>query len=465
MLHPDEGTIHAWLDGELPDGQANEITAHARDCPECSAKVAEARGLIAASTRILTALDNVPSGVIPETAASGRTPAPARLRRRWYDRLDIRAAAALLVVAGASYLVVKRDSGDSRQMLAVADKIESAPVPATTSAVAPPVAPLIAPSAAMQRAAQPPARKAAPPASREMNEPMAKTSAMGGEARAKSAMRLDAVAAAPPDTMPRVAPSPMSLMLPRASSGRIAITSKRGGLRDSANSSEGGVAGGAARADARSLGVVEGRVIDKKNNQGLAEASVIMPGTSLTAYTDKDGRFSITNVPAGEQHFIVRRIGYQAQNISIAVPEDASVTANVAMEQQSTSLSEVVVTGSAATKVVTSVATATSAPIPLPRVISVDSTTGKHRTVYEISPGVRVTLFDTLEDAAKERVAFGQLNARVAGVAQRPADESDEKALVHAISWTDHGHHYELSGPVSVQTLEALKQRLMAAKR
>jgi hypothetical protein len=289
-----------------------------------------------------------------------------------------------------------------------------------------------------------------------MNEPLAKTSAMGGEARAKSAMRLDAVADAPTDTMPRAAASPMALMLSRAASGRIAITSKRGGLRDSAASSEGGVAGGAARADARSLGVVEGRVIDKKNNQGLAEASVIMPGTSLTAYTDKDGRFSIANVPAGEQHFIVRRIGYQAQNISIAVPDDASVTANIALEQQAMSLSQVVTTGTA---------TAMSAANALPRVISVDSTTARHRTIYEISPGVRVTLVDTLEDTAKERVAFGQLNARVAGVAQRPADESDEKASMHAISWTDHGHRYELSGPVSVQTLEALKQRLMAAKR
>jgi anti-sigma factor RsiW len=426
MLHPDEGRIHAWLDGELPEDQANEIATHARDCPECSAKVAEARGLIAASTRILTALDDVPSGVIPETAAAGRIPVLARPRRRWYDRMDVRAAAALLVVAGASYLVVKRDSGASRETLMVADKIKAAPMSAeTNSAVAPPVASPIA----MQRAAQPPARRAAPPASRELNEPMAKTSIVGGAAHATSAMRLDAVVAASRDTVPPAAPAQMALMLPQAAS---------------------------TRARARALGVVEGRVIDKKNEQGIAGASVIMPGTSLAVSTDKDGRFSITNVPAGEQHFIVRRIGYQAQNISIAVPDDASVTANVALEQQVLTLSQVVTTGAA---------TATSARIPLPRVISVDSTTGRHRTVYEISPGVRVTLFDTLEDAAKERVAFGQLNARVAGVAQRPANESDEKASIHAISWTDHGHRYELSGPVPVEMLQALKQRLIEAKR
>jgi len=125
------------------------------------------------------------------------------------------------------------------------------------------------------------------------------------------------------------------------------------------------------------------------------------------------------------------------------------------LEQQSVSLSQVVTTGMAAV----------SAGSSLPRAISVDSTTARHRTVYEVSPGVRVTLLDTIEEAAQKKAAFGQLNGRIAGVAQQPASESDEKASIHTISWTDHGHRYELSGPVSVQTLESLKQRLMAAKR
>ena len=182
-----------------------------------------------------------------------------------------------------------------------------------------------------------------------------------------------------------------------------------------------------------------------------------MLGPALGATTDKDGRFSITNVPAGEQHLKVRRIGYVAQNVPVAVPDDASVTANVALEPQMMTLSQVVVTSAAAAP--------GNAASPLPRVISVDSTTGRHRTVYEISPGVRVTLLDIVEDAAKEKVAFGQLNARVAGVAPRPANETDEKASMHAISWTAQGHRYELSGPVPVQTLQALQQRLMEMKR
>lgn len=97
MQHPDEGTIHAWIDGQLSPEQGSEITTHAAGCAECAAMVAEARGLVAASTRILTALDDVPRGVIPGVPDI----APAQIaRRHWYQRTDLRAAAALLFVVG-----------------------------------------------------------------------------------------------------------------------------------------------------------------------------------------------------------------------------------------------------------------------------------------------------------------------------------------------------------------------------
>jgi hypothetical protein len=72
MTHIDEGTIHAWLDGALPPDEGARLQAHVADCPACSAAVAEARGLIAASSRILSALDDVPGGVIPRAEAQAR---------------------------------------------------------------------------------------------------------------------------------------------------------------------------------------------------------------------------------------------------------------------------------------------------------------------------------------------------------------------------------------------------------
>ena len=76
MQHLDEGTIHAWLDGELPPAEREAAEAHVAQCKRCAAAVAEARGFIAASSRILLALDAVPGGVLPSTAQSPSKAAP-----------------------------------------------------------------------------------------------------------------------------------------------------------------------------------------------------------------------------------------------------------------------------------------------------------------------------------------------------------------------------------------------------
>ena len=97
MQHPDEGTIHAWLDGALSAEEATRVDAHVKECAQCQAAVAEARGFIAASSRILTALDNVPRGVIPAAVAERRV-------QPWVWRV----AATILVVAGATLVLVQR---------------------------------------------------------------------------------------------------------------------------------------------------------------------------------------------------------------------------------------------------------------------------------------------------------------------------------------------------------------------
>lgn len=96
MQHPDEGMIHSWLDGALPAEEATRIESHVAECAQCRAAVAEARGFIAASSRILTALDNVPGGVLP-----------AALPRKRDRRVVWRAAAAMLIVAGGSLVVMR----------------------------------------------------------------------------------------------------------------------------------------------------------------------------------------------------------------------------------------------------------------------------------------------------------------------------------------------------------------------
>ena len=123
MQHLDEGTIHAWLDGALTPEDAARAEAHLKDCPQCQAAMAEARGFIAASSRILTALDDAPRGVIPVTARKPRL-------QPWIWRV----AATALVVATGTLLLVKERGGER----SVASRAEStAPVPAATNATPP----------------------------------------------------------------------------------------------------------------------------------------------------------------------------------------------------------------------------------------------------------------------------------------------------------------------------------------
>lgn len=98
MQHLDEGTIHSWLDGALSPDEAARVEAHVAECSQCAIAVAEARGFIAASSRILTALDHVPRGVVPAAPPI-----------KWYNRAAWRAAAAVLVVAVGSLVVRNSD--------------------------------------------------------------------------------------------------------------------------------------------------------------------------------------------------------------------------------------------------------------------------------------------------------------------------------------------------------------------
>ena len=114
MQHLEEGTIHAWLDGALDDLEAARVARHAEECKECAAMVAEARGLIAGASRIVSSLDVVRGGVIPQT--SGRDQLAARRRSLWgmLRLTPPRAAiAATVLVAVGSMLAVREVGRDS----------------------------------------------------------------------------------------------------------------------------------------------------------------------------------------------------------------------------------------------------------------------------------------------------------------------------------------------------------------
>ena len=156
MQHLDEGTIHSWLDGALAPDDAARVEAHVTECAQCTAVVAEARGFIAASSRILTALDNAPRGVIPAAAPGKRI-----------DPMVWRIAATLLIVAGGTLVVARNRGADEQLKSAKTEAItfSSAPVAATTQA---PIA-AVPPPVSDQASARTETRKALPIAKPEIS--------------------------------------------------------------------------------------------------------------------------------------------------------------------------------------------------------------------------------------------------------------------------------------------------------
>lgn len=196
MEHIEEGTIHAWLDDALASDEAARVEQHVRECAECAAAVAEARGLIAASTRILSALDEVPGGLVPRRVegegTSARAGAPvkamevsaehakgagamrARRRRPWWQRPQFAAAAGIAFVAVALSVVWQRSP--QRTVSDVAQESASAPAVAPSTASTPTAAATDAP----RSAAPTPGAEASPNAS-----PQATPNAVAGPAAAK----------------------------------------------------------------------------------------------------------------------------------------------------------------------------------------------------------------------------------------------------------------------------------------
>ena len=135
MQHLDEGTIHAWLDGALPPLEAEQVAKHAAECATCAAAVAEARGIIAGSARIVSALDDVPGGVIP---SGGRTTAPVAGTPLW-RRLRLtpgRAALAATILLAVSATLTVRFSnspaakrGNTSMNVAASKPLQATPAP------------------------------------------------------------------------------------------------------------------------------------------------------------------------------------------------------------------------------------------------------------------------------------------------------------------------------------------------
>jgi TonB-dependent starch-binding outer membrane protein SusC len=100
-----------------------------------------------------------------------------------------------------------------------------------------------------------------------------------------------------------------------------------------------------ARASAQT-GTVSGTVTSE-TGATLAAAQVTIVGSTLGARTGIDGRYTIVNVPAGQQRIRVQFIGHRPTDQTVTVTAGATVTQNFVMRAQALALDAMVVTGTA----------------------------------------------------------------------------------------------------------------------
>ena len=92
-------------------------------------------------------------------------------------------------------------------------------------------------------------------------------------------------------------------------------------------------------------GSVSGQVVDATSMQPISGANVVVVGTQLGTLTGPDGRFQISNVPAGTHQLRASLIGYGPQEMSVTVAAGGTGTANFSLQPQAVMLEELVAVG------------------------------------------------------------------------------------------------------------------------
>lgn len=85
--------------------------------------------------------------------------------------------------------------------------------------------------------------------------------------------------------------------------------------------------------------LVKGKVVDA-GGEPLPGVNVIIKDTNTGTVTNADGRYEL-RVPSGKSHVVFMFVGYQSQEVAIGEREEL----NIALTEEMTSLSEVIVTG------------------------------------------------------------------------------------------------------------------------
>jgi Ca-activated chloride channel family protein len=314
--HVDEGSVHAWIDGAFDADGAAQVARHVASCATCTALVAEARGLLAGSARILGALDGVARGVVPAadaTRTASRIAGAPRTTAAWWRSRWWQAAAGVALVVGVW-------KGGRREDVVTADAVTAEAVTTTTADTT----------------------RTALAGTALAGTALAGT-ALAGTTLAETTLAVtapsrEAMKEADVATAERVAAAPA------AAAGRAAVGAANvaAEMADAPAVLRRATVYGTVR-DAATLSPIRGARVQAS---GLAPTAGLTSGLTATAVmTDLAGRYTlvIQVAPSASVDVQVMSIGYNRYRTAQLVPGD-SLRLDVALTASTTALSEVVVT-------------------------------------------------------------------------------------------------------------------------
>ena len=270
MSHVDEGTLHAYLDGELPSGDRATLEAHVAECAACRAALADERALRDRASALLGSARPVERPAPPLEQLRRSTK-----RSPWHVRTSFAWAASIVLALSIGY-VLRGPGGDS----ATANQ-QRPIVVAADRAVGPP------PAAATAKRAAPPMRREAPT---RQHAPIADEVAQAQE-------KVDSVATVAPNLASRVAVEP-------SAAGKAVAPAPRESLRLNATVAAAAVA---AEQDRAAVGAVSVQpsaalnwpVITRRTAESLLGAAPVgLPGLGIR---------TIRRSPAGDGTVVVEQ--------------------------------------------------------------------------------------------------------------------------------------------------------------
>ncbi len=98
-------------------------------------------------------------------------------------------------------------------------------------------------------------------------------------------------------------------------------------------------------AHAQQTGTIRGQVVNGVTGNPIQRAEVLVEGTALTTFTRVDGRYELTDVPAGSQTVRARVLGFSSTTLDVTILAGQAATAQFELREEIFSLDAVVVTG------------------------------------------------------------------------------------------------------------------------